>query len=97
MSGRHGGLGWNSTSGYHNELSALITEVGIIVNNPEARCINLEAMARHVSGDNTLFPSFKEVAWGEKLYIGNVATVNINGEELMMSSVASNAFTSDVQ
>jgi hypothetical protein len=35
---------------------------------------------RHVSGDKTLFNTFKEVAWEEKLYMGNKSIANIMGE-----------------
>ncbi|XP_076918212.1 uncharacterized protein LOC143578550 [Bidens hawaiensis] len=61
------------------ELSAMIEKINLVGDKPQGWFIDTGA-TRHVCGDKTLFSTFKEAASDAKLFMGNQATVDINGE-----------------
>ena len=61
-------------------LSVVVFEVNLVGSNPRERWIDI-GVALHVYLDQNMFTSFEPVDSGEKLFMGNSATSEIQGKE----------------
>ncbi|PON88964.1 hypothetical protein TorRG33x02_151930, partial [Trema orientale] len=59
-------------------LSAVVSEVNLVGSNPREWWIDTGA-SRHVCSDKGLFTTFEPVENGEKLFMGNSATSEVQG------------------
>lgn len=62
-----------------SDVIAMISEVNLVGSNNREWWVDTGA-TRHVCADKSMFHSFRAVDNGEKLYMGNSATVDIRGE-----------------
>ncbi|GKB24442.1 retrovirus-related pol polyprotein from transposon TNT 1-94 [Tanacetum coccineum] len=62
-----------------SDVIAMISEVNLVGSNNSGWWVDTGA-TRHVCADKSMFHSFRAVDNGEKLYMGNSATVDIKGE-----------------
>ncbi|GKB10922.1 retrotransposon protein, putative, ty1-copia subclass [Tanacetum coccineum] len=62
-----------------SDVIAMISEVNLVGSNNNNWWVDTRA-TRHVCADKSMFHSFKAGDNGEKLYMGNSATVDIKGE-----------------
>ena len=60
-------------------LSAVVSEVNLVGSNPKEWWIDTGA-TRHICSDKKMFTSFEPVTNGEKLFMGNSATSDIEGQ-----------------
>ena len=70
------------------DLCATVSEVNLAASNPHEWWIDTTA-TRHVCSDKAIFSSLKASNTGEKLYIGNSTTSNIEGEGTVILNMTS--------
>ena len=61
------------------DLIIVIFEVNLVGSNPKERWINTSA-TRHVCLDKKVFSTFEQIEIGEKVFMGNFATLEIKGQ-----------------
>ena len=64
---------------YEIDLTAVISEVNLVGSNPKEWWIDTGA-THHVCSDKMMFSSFKPIETGEKVFMGNSATLDIKGQ-----------------
>ena len=60
-------------------LSAMVSEVNLVNSNPREWLIDTGS-TRHICSDRSLFKAFEQLTTGEKLFMGNSATSEIEGQ-----------------
>ncbi|GJY82252.1 pol polyprotein [Tanacetum coccineum] len=71
-----------------SDVCAMISEVNLVGTNNRSWWIDTGA-TRHVYADKSMFHSFRAVKNGQKLYMGNSATVDIKGEGYVILKMTS--------
>ena len=66
----------------------MVFEVNLVSSNPKEWWIDTRA-TRHVCSDKGLFISFEDVSNGEKLFMGNSATSEIEGQGKVIMKITS--------
>nr|XP_048320125.1 uncharacterized protein LOC125419077 [Ziziphus jujuba var. spinosa] len=69
------------------DLSAVVSKVNLVGSNPREWWIDTGA-TRHVCADRSMFTSFEPKANGEKLFMGNSAYSEIQGEDIRKNLVS---------
>ena len=70
------------------DLTAIIFEVNLVGSNPKEWWIDTGA-TRHVCYDKKMFSTFEPIEAGEKVFMGNSSTSEINGQGKVVLSITS--------